>query len=118
MYTECDQVTYNKANVRLLVAGSKAWEMEHLQDIFSLCPVEMLKEMFFLFNLTYEEHQKDIRDNMMTSKNESLFVEFLPYKPYPYTVSVIPGMNTFLEAYLPKIEPEKKGFFRKGKGKA
>lgn len=117
-YLDCDQVTYNKADVRLLVAGSKAWEMEQLQKIFAICPVEMLKKMFFLFNLTYEEHHKDIRDNMMTGKNEALFVEFLPYKPYPYIVSDIPGMNLFLEEYLPKAEPEKRGFLsRKGKRK-
>ena len=116
-YTGCDQLTYKIGNVRLMVAGSKAWELENLQSVFALCPEEMLKEMYFLFNLTYSGHQRDIRDSMTTEKGETLAVFFPKYEAYPYNAVQVEGMDSFLGDYFPKPEPQKKSFFKR-KGQA
>ncbi len=115
-YPYCDQVTYNKSNVRLMVCGSKPYELQKMQAIFSLCPEEMLLQTNFLFNLTYPEHEHDIRESMKTADKKAIPVEFLEYQPFPYNVTNITGMDRFLKEYLPVKMEEKKGFFKRRKG--
>lgn len=114
-YSFCDQVTYNKSNVRLMVCGSKPYELNQMQTIFGLCPEEMLLQTNFMFNLTYSEHEHDIRESMKTADKKSIPVEFLEYQPFPYNVTNIPGMERFLQEYLPLKAEEKKGFFGRRK---
>lgn len=114
-YLEADQVTYNKANVRLMVCGSRAWELENMQKIFENCPASMLRELHFVFPMTYEEHKTDIISSM--ADNDINFdVIFLGYTPYPYTESDFPKMQQFLKDYLPHPEePKKKRLFSRRK---
>lgn len=114
-YEACDQVTYNKSDVRLMVCGSKPYELPQVEKIFSLCPEDMLLQMNFMFNFTYTEHEYDIRESMQTSDNQAIPVEFLEYHPYPYSQTDIPGMDRFLKEYLPVKLEEKKGFFGRRK---
>lgn len=114
-YDQCDQVTYNKSDVRLMVCGSKPYELPHVEKVFLLCPEDMLLKMNFMFNFTYKEHEKDIRESMRTSDNQEIPVEFLEYHPYPYSQTVLPGMDRFLREYLPVKHEEKKGFFGRRK---
>lgn len=112
-YLTCDQVTYNKANVRLQVCGSKPYEMCYMQKIFELCPEEMLLQTTFLFNFTYQDHEYDIRESMKTAEKKQIPVEFLEYQPFPYNVTNVAGMELFLQDYLPIAIEEKKGIFKR-----
>lgn len=114
-YLECDQVTYNKSDVRLLICGSKPYELHQMEKVFALCPEDMLLQMNFMFNFTYTEHEQDIRESMKSTDNKSIPVEFLEYHPFPYTQTNIPGMDRFLQEYLPVKVEEKKGFFGRRK---
>lgn len=114
-YPDCDKVTYNKSNVRLLVSGSKPYELEQMQSFFEMCPEEMLLQMNFLFNFTYPEHEHDIRESMKTADKKEFPVYFLNYEPYPYSVTNIPGMEKFLQEYLPAKVEEKKRFWQRRK---
>lgn len=115
-YLKADQVTYNKANVRLMVCGSRAWELERMQRIFENCPVSMLQEIHYVFPLVYEEHKSDIISSM-ADQELSFDVTFIDYLPYPYTASDFPKIQEILKNYLPQQETKKKkSFFRRKKG--
>ena len=108
-FKQCDTVTYAKGDVRIVIGGAKAWEMEHLTSIFEAFDEEALKELRFVFNLTDIESRKDIQEWMKALGA----VYFQDYFPDPFTSS-FEAAEKILEKYMPvKIENKKKGFFFK-----
>lgn len=108
-FKECDTVTYAKGDVRIVVGGAKAWEIEHLTCIFEAFEEEALKELRFVFNLTDAESKKDIQEWMKRLG----VVYFQDYFPDPFTPN-FESAEKILEKYMPvKVEEKKRGFFRK-----
>ena len=114
-YLECDQVTFQKAEVKLLVAASKLWELPQTNHIFEITDEETLKTMNFLFVFYTEELKRVITDGMKALQH----VYFLPLTEDPFAVKDFPAVDEIFADYLPqKIEPGKKKrrlFGRRGK---
>lgn len=109
-YSSCDRVMFNKSEVRLLIVGSKPWELDGVNSIFENTLAQVLEEYHFCFNFSLPEDHKRIKEGMGNLKN----IHFTDYLCDPIQESGFPDADSIFEKYLPKkIEPEKKGFFRK-----
>lgn len=111
-YGQSDLIQFNKCELKFLVTGSKDYEIPKLNQIFADVSEAALKEYHYLFNLTDEKSQKQIKELMEEFKNNVHFpkISLLPF-----------GENDFcdgaaiFEQYLPviKIEEKKKGILGK-----
>lgn len=108
-YETCDRVTYNKADVRMIVAGSKPWEVEAVNAVFEHADKETLKQYHFLFNFTPEKDRKTIRESM----GEISRVYFLNYTEEPFVSGDFAAADEILKGYMPIQIEKKKGLFRR-----
>lgn len=109
---------YHKCHVRIMISGSKAWELNGVVNFLNQYDDDVLSHIHFLFNFTDSEYEKPLRKEMKSSNGESLSVFFLPYFSDPFNTYDFPAAKTFLKDYLPCKEVKKKGLFskiRKGK---
>lgn len=113
-YHDCNKEEYHKCHVRLLCAGSKAWELEYAASILQQHDDEVLKYIHFYFNFTDKNYEKPIKKQMKNSKGESLNVHFLEYRSDPFNTEEFPAVEQLLGEYL-RVTPKKKGWFRRKK---
>lgn len=108
IFSNCDQINFNKANERFIVLGSKPWELNNANKIFILAE-EAAKYYHYLFNFTPKENYQDIREGMEGIES----VHFLGYTENPFANSAFPEAETILRNYLPikTEEVKKKGLF-------
>lgn len=117
-YENCDLVTLHKCSEKIIISGSKPWEIESVNKIFAMEEQEVIKDYIFYFNFSLEREQEDIRKGMSIIRN----VHFLDLNNDLFSPeSVLPDAGEVFSPYLPeKAEEEKKGLrqrFRKGKKK-
>lgn len=107
----CDQITYNKSDVKFILAGAKPWEVERVNQIFSQVSKETLTTYQYIFNFTDPKDRKDIEEGM-SILNQVFFIE---YAINPFTFHELQDVENILKEYMPvKIEErKKKGLFRK-----
>lgn len=106
IYKDSDLVLFNKSDVRIILTGSKAWELEETQEIFSTATEETLKGYNFYFNFTAHELEADLKEGMGSLNS----IYFLGYTENPFKTYEFPGANEILKDYMPlKIAQEKKG---------
>lgn len=115
-FIQCDRVSFNKCDVRIVVAGSKAWEMPSVEKFFSLVgELETLKGYHYCFNLTPDSWRADCKSGM----GELEQVYFLEYTENPYIEANFAGAEIILKNYMPdKPVQQKKSllpFMRRGK---
>lgn len=111
-FSTCDLVSYNKSDVRFILAGAKPWEVEHVNHIFETVTKETFFGYNYIFNFTNEKERTEIREGMDVIEK----VYFLEYESNPFAYHDMPDMEEILGAYMPvKInqEKKKKGFFKK-----
>lgn len=109
-FQECDRTEFTRCEDRIIIAGSKSWELEETNKIFSLVSKEALMEYIFCFNLTAEADFQGIRDGMGEIKN----VHFLNYTVDPFSSFDFADANSIFADVLPeKIEEKKNGFMAK-----
>lgn len=114
LYEDCDLVTYNKAEVRMLVCGSKPWEISDVNSIFANADEETLKGYYFCFSFTPKIYEKEIRDGMAGIDNNNIF--FMPFSDNPFKTYDFHGAESILKDYLAiKVPKPKKGLFKKEK---
>lgn len=114
LYETCDLVTYNKAEVRMLVCGSKPWEIGDVNSIFAKADEETLKGYYFCFSFTSKGYEKEIQEGMSGIDNNNIF--FMPYSDNPFKTYDFHGAENILKDYLAiKVPKPKKGFFKKEK---
>ncbi|MDI9241909.1 hypothetical protein [Fusibacillus kribbianus] len=112
-YNSCDLVTYHKSEIKLLICGSRPWELAKVNDTFHIQGT--LDSLHFCFNFVSPENEKGIREGMAGIDR----VHFLPYTQDPFYEGSFPDVDEIFKNYLPKvIEPEKKkkGLFKWNKG--
>lgn len=80
-FDDMDDITFNKCEVPVIVAGSKPWELDALNAVFSRVVHENLTRYNFLFNFTDEKYRDDIKNGMAELKN----VFFAPVTMDPFT---------------------------------
>lgn len=115
-YQECNIEEYHKCHVRLICAGSKAWELEYAASILQQHDDEILKHIHFYFNFTDKNYEKPIKKQMKNSKGESLNVHFLEYRSDPFNTEDFPAIEQLLGEYL-RSKPVKRGIFGRRKNK-
>lgn len=110
-YEKCDLVTLHKCSEKIIVSGSKPWEIESVNRIFEMEEQEVIKNYIFYFNFSLEREQDDIRKGMSIIKN----VHFLDINNDLFSLeSVLSDAEEVFAEYLPeKAEEEKKGLFHK-----
>ena len=102
-YRNCDRLTFEKSDVKLIIAGSKAWELDALnENVFPYATTETLSKYHYLFNHTEENMRKDIYYGM-ESIGGALF---LPYILDPFEPS-FPLADTILKDLLPEKKSKK-----------
>lgn len=108
-YAEIPQgaaVTFNKGEVRFIVAGSKSWEYRGInENIFNRFSIDSMRQMHFLFSFTPENAEKNIAANMGEIANHN--IHFMPYAPDPMAGSAFPDGGEIFKSYFP-VKPEKK----------
>ena len=108
-FDSMDEITFNKCEVTVIVAGSKPWELEAVNRLFSKTIHDNLVRYNFLFNFTAESYRDDIKSGMAELKN----VFFAPVTVDPFTALA----NELCEQlcgdyfYTPVQVEKKKGLF-------
>ena len=63
-----DEITFNKCEVPVIVAGSKPWELDAVNKLFAKTVHENLVRYNFLFNFTDDKYRDDIKSGMAELK--------------------------------------------------
>ena len=115
LYEKAELYLYNKSDVRIILSGSKPWELEGTQKVFDLAPEEIVKEYNFYFNFTASEYENDLKEGMGDLEK----IGFLKYTENPVRSFDFPGAEKMLADYMPlKVqEPKRKGIFKNEKKK-
>lgn len=114
IFENCEKVTFNKCNVRIIIAGSKPWEVMQINSVFSLVPEETLKMYHFCFNFTEKRLRNEVKKGMSVLEQ----IHFLNILEDPFTASEFADAEEILNEYMPVKQTEKKkGFFHKKREK-
>lgn len=110
-FSSCDQITYNKSDVKFILAGAKPWEVEQVNKIFSLVSKETLATYQYIFNFTDPKDRKDIEEGMSILNQ----VYFIDYAINPFIFHELHDVEHILKEFMPvKVGgKKKKGLFRK-----
>lgn len=107
IYSEQNKDAFERCEDKLLITGSKPWEMDAINNIFVWASKDVLGKYTFCFNFTQEKDYEEIRKGMGELKS----VYFLKYLEDPFAESDFSGADEIFADILPE-EPkeEKKGF--------
>lgn len=105
LYEECDQLMYNRSDIRLLLAGAKEWETKNVSRIFENTQTETLRQMTFLFNFVEDTQQKAVRREM-AELGEPYFLPLLA-DPFAADTEKIGEIRTLFREYMEE-QPENK----------
>lgn len=90
-YAAADKVLFNKCDVRIILSGTKPWELPGLEQIFREQDEDVLERYHFCFlGTTSRKLQKEIMEHMEPLKN----IWFPMYSEDPFQC------NTFLEGQI------------------
>lgn len=108
-FSEENKGAFERCEDRLIITGSKPWEMDALNKIFSAASKDTLNKYHFCFNFTQKNDYDAIREGMGELDN----VYFLKYLEDPFTESDFADGETIFADILPEEEKaeEKKGVF-------
>lgn len=104
-----DSIMFNKADVRFIVSGSKAWELDTIKEVFDKFPKETYVGYQYLFNLAPINERKYIKESL----GEITSVHFSEYSEDPIYSENFPNVEIILKDYMPTKVEKKKGFFSK-----
>lgn len=107
-YQENTKGMFERCEDRIIISGSRPWEMDAMNDVFSLASRDVLQKYIFAFNFTPEKDYEGIKSGMQELKN----VYFLSTINDPFSSSDFSGAEEIFSYILPE-EPveEKKGIF-------
>ena len=114
-YADADQILFNKCDVRIIISGSKPWELANLEEVFRSQEEKVLKKYHFCFlGTTNNRLQKEIIKHMEPLEN----IYFLEYNEDPLACDHFPEGFEILRDYLGPVKKEKKkkSFFGKKRG--
>lgn len=107
-YEKSDLVQFNQCELKFIVTGSKDYEIPKLNRIFADVSQAALKEYHYLFNLTDDKSQKQIKELMDEFRDH---VHFPKISLLPFAENDFCDGAAIFEQYLPviKIEEKRKG---------
>lgn len=89
---------FNRCVLPVIVAGSKPWEIDNINEIFASVGEKDLKEYYYLFNFTANEDKKKIKKGMGELKN----VFFADYTPDPFNSYGYEELDNMFKGYIPE----------------
>lgn len=117
VYSQQNKDAFERCEDKLLITGSKPWEMDAINNIFVWASKDVLGKYVFCFNFTQEKDYEEIRKGMGELKD----VYFLKYLEDPFAESDFSGADVIFADILPEEPQEEKrtlfGVLRKGKKK-
>lgn len=116
---QAEEAEFLKCHEKLILAGSKTWELHYLNKILKEYPIEILQQFHFCFNLIHDDYKKQLQQAMKYPDGQLMEINFLGYNPEPFNMGCFPAAEKILEDYLLQpVKQQKKGFFarlRRGK---
>lgn len=112
-YINSDIEEYFKCHEKIMIVGSKPWEMESLTEFISIYDDDTIISINYIFNFTATENKKEIKKNAKLPNGEKLKVFFADYSPNLFDVHNFASIDSILSDYL-AIETKKqkkKGVF-------
>ena len=111
-----DAITFNKCEVPIIVAGSKPWELDAVNRLFSEAVHENLIRYNFLYSFTDEKYRDDIKNGMAELRK----VFFAPVTTDPFMAVETGLCEQLCGDYFDRECPDKKrkgvfGLWRKKK---
>lgn len=104
-YQDCDRMIFNTSDIRIVIAGSKPWELEHVNALFDSAEEEELVRYQYCFNFVKKENRNTIQEGMERLGQ----VHFLNYTEDPFESSDFADAEIIFNEYLPnKIEVKEK----------
>ena len=109
---QCDKADFLNCHEKVLIVGSKTWELPYLNRILKEYPDNVLQQFHICFNLVYEKHKKYLKQAMKYADDKPMPVFFLDYNPEPFNAESFTVAEEILEDYMlrPK-QKEKEGLF-------
>lgn len=107
VYSQQNRDAFERCEDKLLIVGSKPWEMEAINNIFVWASKDVLGKYTFCFNFTQEKDYEEIRKGM----GELKAVHFLKYLEDPFAESDFADANVIFEDILPEEQTEEKKTF-------
>lgn len=96
---------FSRCVIQVIVAGSKPWEIDKINECFDKCSSEELKEFVYFFNFTSKAEMNDIRKGMANLNN----VYFADYTPDPFEKNVLySDLESIFKEYVGHKEEGKK----------
>ncbi|MBA4688629.1 MAG: hypothetical protein H2184_15870 [Candidatus Galacturonibacter soehngenii] len=109
-----DKMEFGRCAERIVVSGSKPWELESMLDFFDDLSGMSMETTHFCFNHTHEDMYKGIKENM----DEVESIHFLKYITDPFNSYDFSDAEIIMKKYMPVvIEEKKKGIFNRKKNK-
>lgn len=111
VYAGHNKEAFERCEDKIIIAGSKSWELEAVNRIFANASKDVLLKYVFCFNFTIPKEYEAIRKGM----GELQSVHFLKYAEDPFMESDFPDGDEIFADILPE-EPEeevKQGFVSK-----
>ena len=96
LFQETDTIEFSRCVKQIMVCGSKPWELDKMNDIFTSTEPEILKDYIFLFNFTDLSNSAQIKEGMDELKN----VYFTEYTPDPFNSSYFADLRIIFKEYL------------------
>lgn len=103
-YENCDRIAFERCEDRLIIAGSKPWELEATDKVFELASKDVLIKYVFCFNFTQKSDYQSIRDGMGDIEN----VHFLEFTEDPFASSAFADAEIIFDECLPEKNAEDK----------
>ena len=119
VYRECDRTAFERCEDKLIISGSKPWELEAANEVFELASQDALFKYIFCFNFTPQSDYDAIKEGMGGNGGPGIEnVHFLSYTVNPFTSFEFADAEDIFSDILPERQEEKReGFFAKLKGK-
>jgi len=110
-YAECDKITFEKAEERIVICGAKPWEWENFYTICMDHSPEAMQHMHFYFTFIAPSYVKMVNVGM-----EDIGIpHFLNYNADPFISYDFADGESIFKSYLPETLEEKSKWWKWGK---
>lgn len=108
IYKNANMDEFNKQDIKIVICGSKPWEIANINGLFESQSKEQLIEYNYIFNYINEKKSGEyLRENMGELKK----VYFASFEADPFTSHEFPGADEIFKKYI--VEPEKENVKKK-----
>lgn len=112
-YTDFENEEYYKCHEKIMIVGSKPWEIEHLSEFLSIYDDETLASIHYIFNFTPDINHKEIKRNLKLQSGDKLRAYFQDYTPDLFNTFSFKDLDKILNDYLTdkNVKNKKRGIF-------